>query len=193
MPAELATNLSERISAAQSIHDEQERDEVPATVVEARPTPATPPVLPTASDIARTLEAGGPAREQNTASKPVVAARAIPETSPAVLRAVPKITELSVEGSLGTGVITRMLARSTELMRSCYAGAAGKAGRNDFSPLAVQLAIDETGSVRDSTSGPHPLPGFSACVTSAVRRLRSDIKPDVGTVRVRFTLMLQGT
>lgn len=181
MPPEVATNLAEHLPASAGSHDEDARDEAPATVMEARPMPATPPEPPTASGVARATE-----------SRPEAGPRAIQEAPPAVLRAVPKITELSAEGSLGTGVITRMLARSTELMRSCYAGAAGKAGKNDFSPLAVSLAIDETGSVREATSGLHPLPGFSTCVTGAVRRLRSDIKPDVGTVRVRFKVMLQG-
>jgi hypothetical protein len=105
-------------------------------------------------------------------------------------RAEPKVSELDVEGSLGDGVVTRMLMRSLPLLRTCYADAAQRAGNGDLSALMVSLSIDETGSVRDVRTGTHPLPGLSSCASATLRRLRSDIKPDIGKVRVRFQVQL---
>ncbi|MFT3925847.1 MAG: protein kinase [Myxococcales bacterium] len=152
------------------------------------PPPAPAPTLDTTRPI---NVAAAPIPSQPT---PPAASAPKPTPAPPVklpLRAEPSVAELSADGSLGTGVITRMLSRSTSLVRECYAKAASSAGRNDFSSLSVVLLLDETGSVREANVQSTTLPGLSSCVSGVMRRLRSDIKPDVGTVRVRFNWSLK--
>jgi hypothetical protein len=77
-----------------------------------------------------------------------------------------------------------MLGRAAPLMRSCYQSAAHAAGRNDFASITVSFTIDEAGNARSGKASSHALPGLSNCVADALRRVRSDQKPDVGTVKV---------
>ena len=69
-------------------------------------------------------------------------------------------------------------------MRTCYQTAARAAGRNDFGSVTVSFNIDEAGGVRSGKAGSHALPGLSNCIGDALKRVRSDQKPDVGIVKV---------
>jgi hypothetical protein len=100
-------------------------------------------------------------------------------------RVEPKLAALDVEGSLGHGVVSRMLSRALPHLRRCYAEVTQRAGQDGLAPLPVTLKIDEAGAVRDVHTGAHPL---ASCTSGVMRRLRSDIKPDIGLVRVRFDI-----
>ena len=109
-------------------------------------------------------------------------------TPPQKLAAEPVIDALDVEGSLGSSTVTRMLARLTPALRDCYASAAKRAGRNDFSALPMTFIIDEVGSVRSVSADKHPLTELPGCASGALKRMRSERVPDVGTSQVRFTV-----
>ena len=49
-------------------------------------------------------------------------------------------------------------------------------------PLNATLTIDENGRISAVAAGGHPVSGLASCVENAVRKLRSEQKPDVGTV-----------
>ncbi|MET0286158.1 MAG: hypothetical protein ABW352_16875, partial [Polyangiales bacterium] len=98
------------------------------------------------------------------------------------------IAELDVEGSLGSSIVSRMLARVTPALKDCYVEAAKKANRNDYGSLASSLVIEEMGAVRQVTVGRSGLADLSTCVTSALKRARPDRVPDVGTVQVKFKI-----
>ena len=162
--------------------------------------PTPPQSTPPAEELAPAIAASAP-REAVSAAPPaqpaVVAQPVAPAPKPAKpaasappqkLDASASVDNVQVEGSLGSGVVSRMLSRSNSLVHTCYVEAAKRAGKNDFSPLNLSLTIDETGAVRDVRPESHPLPGLASCVSSSVKRLRSERKPDVGTVKVRLQL-----
>ncbi|MDB4987765.1 MAG: serine/threonine protein kinase, partial [Myxococcaceae bacterium] len=125
------------------------------------------------------------AATQAAVAKPALAP--VPD-GPQRLDARASIAELDVEGSLGTGIVSRMLARATPALKACYVEAAKRANRNDFASIQVNLIIDESGAVRQVTASHHPLGDLSACASSALKRMRSERVPDVGTVQVKFKL-----
>jgi len=117
--------------------------------------------------------------------KPVAVERpALPKPDTRPLDANAAFGSIQTQGSLGSGVVSRMLGRSAPLMGACYASAARAAGRNDFASLKISFNIDEAGGVRGGKVSAHALPGLSSCVTDALKRVRSDQKPDVGIVAV---------
>jgi serine/threonine protein kinase len=118
------------------------------------------------------------------APAPVAVAKPAPPKDNRPLDANTAFANIQTQGSLGAGVIGRSLGRSTALMRTCYQTAARAASRNDFSPATVSFTIDEAGLVRNPKAGAHSLPGLSSCVADALKRVRSDQKPDVGVVKV---------
>lgn len=134
--------------------------EIPAPTAPA-PKPVAPAPKPTAAEV-----------------KP----QPKPDNRP--LDAVASIGNVQTQGSLVSSVVGRMLSRGEPLMRSCYKNAARASGQNDFAPLSFSFKIDEAGLVRAPKASSHPLPGLSGCVSDALKRLRSDQKPDVGIVKV---------
>jgi len=146
-----------------------------ARVVEEEPAPLPQPVAQ-------------PAIQQ--APAPVAVKSVPPPAPPGPQRfdAKPAIADLDVEGSLGSGIVSRMLSRANAGLKSCYADAAKHAGRNDFSSLHVSLVIDEGGAVRQVNASRHSLPELSSCASSALKRMRSERVPDVGTVQVQFNV-----
>ncbi|MET0343391.1 MAG: protein kinase [Polyangiales bacterium] len=143
----------------------------PVVAAPVTPTPTPQPVTP--------APAAQPA--------PVAIAPATPKP-PQKLSAEPTIAELEVDGSLGKGTVSRMLARLSPSLRTCYATAAKAAGRNDYAPLAMTFLIDEVGSVRTVSAGKHPLPELPSCAAAALKRMRSERVPDVGISTVRFSI-----
>jgi eukaryotic-like serine/threonine-protein kinase len=114
---------------------------------------------------------------------------AVPVPSgPQRLDAQPAVADLDVDGSLGSGIVSRLLTRSLGALKSCYVEAAKRAGRNDFSSMSISLMIDEGGAVRDVSASKHGLSDLSSCASAALKRMRSDRVPDVGTVHVKFRL-----
>jgi eukaryotic-like serine/threonine-protein kinase len=150
----------------------------PLNVAEPREElPAPAPVTPTPTPVAIM-----------PAPQPVAVAAAQPArpSAPQKLEANATIADLDAEGSLGSSIVLRMLSRSTSGLKSCYAEAAKKVNRNDFSPVPISLIIDEGGAVRELNVARHPLPDLSGCITNTLKRLRSERVPDVGTVQVKF-------
>lgn len=137
-------------------------------VVAATPQPALAPVAQPAPAVAKPAPA------------------AVTPAAPQRLDATASIADLDVEGSLGTGVVARMLGRVTPTLKGCYVDAAKRANRNDLAGLPVELTIDEGGAVRNITVGRSGLSDLSSCVSGALKRLRSERVPDVGTVQVKF-------
>ena len=150
---------------------------VPAPAAEAREE-APLQALPTPTPVVAVQPAAQPATTPAPAPK-------LPAT-PQKLDAQVALAELDAEGSLGSSIVLRMLSRATGNLHNCYVEAAKRAGRNDFSPVPVSLIIDEVGAVRQTSVGKHPLADLSGCINNAIKRLRSERVPDVGTVRVQF-------
>lgn len=164
LPARSEARPSAEVDAA------AERKELQApAVVELKPMePAPTPIVP-------------------VQAKPAVVASAKPapvkpDTRP--LDANTSFANIQTQGSLGSGVVSRILGRSAALMRGCYQTAARGASRNDFAAVSLSFTIDEAGLLRGPKAGPHALPGLSSCITEALKRVRSDQRPDVGTVKV---------
>jgi eukaryotic-like serine/threonine-protein kinase len=134
--------------------------------------------------VAQPAQAAAPAAPAQVVAKPAVVPSA--PAAPQRLDAQASIADLDVEGSLGTGVVGRMLGRVTPALKACYVDAAKRANRNDFTGLAVSLVIDEGGAVRQLNVGRHGLSDLTPCASNALKRLRSERVPDVGTVQVKF-------
>jgi hypothetical protein len=149
----------------------------PAAVPEHREEPAVLAATPQPAPAAVAQPAPAVAKQAPVAVTPA---------APQRLEATASIADLDVEGSLGTGVVARMLGRVTPIMKSCYGDAAKRANRNDFVALPVELTIDEGGAVRNLTVGRSGLGDLSSCVNGALKRVRSERVPDVGTVQVKF-------
>jgi eukaryotic-like serine/threonine-protein kinase len=154
----------------------------------ARPEAPVAPAPMQARDEADAAAAAPPepvAQPATAPAKPVVAAAPV---APQKLDAQPSFQDLDVEGSLGSSIVSRMLARGSAPLHSCYVDAARSANRNDFSSLSASLVIEETGSVRQVVVGRSGLGALSSCVAAALKRMRPDRVPDVGTVQVKFKL-----
>ncbi|MDB4974529.1 MAG: serine/threonine protein kinase [Myxococcaceae bacterium] len=162
-------------SAAGSSHTQEEREDgsaaqhvasAPVAVQQAPAEPVAPEAMPT--------------------PRPTSTPR---PTGPQRLDANAAVTDLDVEGSLGSGIVSRLLARATPGLKSCYVDAAKRANRNDFSSVQLSMLIDEGGAVRQVNASKHPLPELSSCASAVLKRMRSDRVPDVGTVQVKFKLV----
>ncbi len=169
-----------------STPDEKPADHAAASIAIAPPVPAQGVPSPGAAVVPAAQAVGADA--PRAVPLPVTPPATPAPVAPQKLDAVAKIGTLEVEGSLGTGVVGRMLSRAEPLLRSCYVDAAKRAGKNQYVPLTVALTIDETGAVRRIESGKHPLNGLPDCAANELKRMRSDRKPDVGTVQVRFSV-----
>ncbi|MBK9033566.1 MAG: protein kinase [Myxococcales bacterium] len=107
---------------------------------------------------------------------------------PRVVDARASVGGLDVKGSLSSGQVRRAIDRLTGALAACYLPAATRAGRSPASVVRAQFTIDEDGGVRDARASGGALPGLAACVGAAVGTLRAIASPDVGTVRVSFTV-----
>ena len=101
------------------------------------------------------------------------------------------ITGLDVQGSLSSGQVRRVTERLTAALAACYGPAATRAGRSPATTVAVRLVLDEDGRARDVVADGGALPGLATCVRGVVGGARSSVAPDVGTVRVAFTVGYQ--
>jgi serine/threonine-protein kinase len=157
--------------------------EEPTPYVRVDPSPPAPE--PREEPVAVAEPAPAPVAQPAPAPKPATAPT---PSAPQKLDARASIEELDVEGSLGSSIVSRMLARVTPTLKTCYVDSAKKVNRNDYGSLATTFVIEETGSVRQVTVARSGLGDLSNCVSSALKRMRPDRVPDVGTVQVKFKL-----
>jgi serine/threonine-protein kinase len=149
----------------------------PASAPEAKPAVEAPPVQAVRAPEPVAAAKPAPSEGASKGSGPK------PDNRP--LDANVSIGEIQTVGSLGSAVVSRMLNRTAPLLRSCYQSAARSAGRNDFSSLSLSFTIDETGGLRSPKASSHSLSSLPACAADALKRVRADQKPDVGTVKVQ--------
>jgi serine/threonine protein kinase len=180
-PAARATNGTPHArDQAEAGANEYVRAEEPAMdTATAAPAPREEPAMDTAT--------AAPEKVAQLAPAPKPAAAPAP-AAPVKLDARASITELDVEGSLGSSIVSRMLARVTPALKDCYVEAAKKANRNDYGALASSLVIAEMGAVRQVSVGRSALGDLSNCAAAALKRARPDRVPDVGTVQVKFNI-----
>ncbi|HEX5657848.1 MAG TPA: protein kinase [Polyangiales bacterium] len=150
------------------------------------PSPMAAPVEAREEPTAMDTATAAPARVEQPAPtpKPVAATPAAPQK----LDARASVEELDVEGSLGSSIVSRMLARVMPALKSCYVDAAKKANRNEYGALASSFVIEEMGAVRQVNVGRSGLADLSSCVAATLKRARPDRVPDVGTVQVKFKI-----
>ena len=93
-----------------------------------------------------------------------------------------------VKGPLSAAQLRRSVDRVRSTLSDCYGGAARRAGHNRFSQVRVGVTIDEVGRVkmRPTVEGA-TLPGFAACVQSAMSKLVCQA-PDTGIAKASITL-----
>ncbi len=145
-----------------------------AAAASSAPTVASEPI-PTASSTP-------------SAARPTGARRSPPPAEPRLapaLDATVSLRNLEARGSLPASAVSRALARHLGHLRSCYAGAARRAGRDAAGDVDVRFVIDEMGAARGVSAGGGPLPGVAACVGTALNGLRTGSRPDIGRVDVR--------
>jgi serine/threonine protein kinase len=157
----------------------------PEPAPQAPPPSASPAPAPAPTVVTSAL------RDAPTPAPAPAAPRPVAPKAPERLAARAAVGELEVDGSLGSGVVARMLGRATPLLEECYAEAARRAGRNNFAPLSANLTIDEMGKVRKVETSSHPLSGMAGCAADALKRLRSERTPDVGVVRAKLQITLK--
>ncbi|HEY6878614.1 MAG TPA: protein kinase [Polyangiales bacterium] len=175
-----ASNHGREQDAANALDDTPTRAEPAVVAAPAAPEPREEPI---AAEPAPAPAPAPVAQPAPVAAKPaVMPAPAMPQK----LDARASIQELDVEGSLGSSIVSRMLARVTPALKTCYVDAAKKANRNEYGSLATSLVIEESGSVRQVVVGRSGLGDLSNCITSALKRARAERVPDVGTVQVKF-------
>ncbi|HEY6877306.1 MAG TPA: protein kinase, partial [Polyangiales bacterium] len=131
------------------------REQDAANVVDeaprAEPAVASAPSAPEPREVPVAVEpapAPAPVPVAQPAPAPAKPAAAPLPAVPQKLDARASIEDLDVEGSLGSSIVARMLARVTPALKTCYVEAAKKANRNEFSSIATTLVIEESGSVR---------------------------------------------
>jgi serine/threonine protein kinase len=134
------------------------------------------------------------------ASKPEVAdipAPQAPKPAPTVTPALPvksvyRGTSASfgvqqVHGALGSSAILRSLTRGTAGIEQCVA-TRGALLTAPPAALNASLTIEESGRISQVSARPHALTGLGACVEGVLSKLRSDQKPDVGTVSAEIQI-----
>jgi serine/threonine protein kinase len=168
-------------------HGRDQADASPSEEARAEPAPA--PVVAEARDEPTAMDTATAAPAPIAQPTPVAKPAATPApAAPQKLDARVSIDELDVEGSLGTSIISRMLARITPALKACYVEAAQKFARNEYGSLASSFVIEEMGAVRQVTVARSGLADLSTCAASALKRTRPDRVPDVGTVQVKFKI-----
>jgi eukaryotic-like serine/threonine-protein kinase len=155
------------------------RAEARVAEVRAEPEPMPEPVAPP------------PRREPLAAPAPAPLAAPAPRSEAAPVEvtyrgAQPAFSVSQLHGALGSSTILRTLARGAAQVEACAAPSAQL--RSLPGPLHASLTIDESGHVRQVSVAKHAAPGLGACVQAALGKLRSDQKPDVGTVSAEIEI-----
>ncbi len=119
--------------------------------------------------------------------EPGTPALAAPRTAPLAPPKV-EVTRLSVQGSLASSVVQRTIGRVQPQFEACYAKGAGALTADTVS---VSLVIDEAGALDRVQLGGGASATAGSCLADVLRRARTSSSPDVGTVRVSFTLVMR--
>jgi serine/threonine-protein kinase len=169
----------------------------PQPPVQARSRAETGPVptedAPTATDREPTAPpTPAPAEEK----KPEVAVTAAPQQAPKPAQSVAQaatttlsayrgatasFTVQQVHGALGSSSILRSLTRGTAGVEQCVA-TRGALLTAPPASLTANITIEESGRISQVSVRPHALTGLGGCVEGVLSKLRSEQKPDVGTV-----------
>jgi hypothetical protein len=120
----------------------------------------------------------GPLNATLVSAKPN-AATAKPEP----LKAIARIQDVTVRGSLATSIVQRAMERARPRLSACYAQAAKAAGRNAFGSMNVEVEFDERGRAHWSRADGGALPGLDRCVNGVAANLIAAQAPDTGTVK----------
>ncbi|MBA3394569.1 MAG: protein kinase [Deltaproteobacteria bacterium] len=142
----------------------------PLTPERAPEESASPSVLPTPTHV-EPIPVPVPAPRPALLSPPTVA-----------------LTRLSVQGALASSVVQRTIGRVQPQLEACYASAAGPLAADT---VPISLVIDENGAVDRVQLGGGKSATASSCIADVLRRARTNAPPDVGTVRVSFTLVMR--
>jgi serine/threonine-protein kinase len=113
-----------------------------------------------------------------------------PAPKPVVLPTDARIalSSLDVRGSLSDAVIKRAVERVSGALRSCYVAAAKKSSSAAAASVRVSFVVDDTRKASSITAGKSKLAGLSTCVAAAMRDIRTQTAPDVGTVDAALTI-----
>jgi serine/threonine protein kinase len=169
----------------------------PASRPDARPAAtrsaiaATQPLATAAAEtaprpaVAEPREAAAPPPSPIDAGVPParIERRAAPVATAGSLDAVPRVTRVSVDGSLPSSEIRTALSRAQSAQRDCYRGAARRAARTPAFAIKVSFEIDEARAARGVRISGDAL-GLAGCVGDALGNVRTRVAPDVGTVAV---------
>ncbi len=122
--------------------------------------------------------------------QPVVPKVVIPPkpTTPTTFDVVTSIAAFDAHGSLSDGKVKRALNGQLAKLQKCYEKSARNAKRNVAMAVKVRLEISIEGRGSKIRVGSTPLSGLSACITTALKKVRTREKPDTGAQRVEFTL-----
>ena len=99
-----------------------------------------------------------------------------------------EVTRLNAQGSLANSVIQRTIGRVQPQIEACYAKGAGALTADT---VPISLVIDEAGAVDGVQLGGGASATAGSCIADVLRRARTSSPPDVGTVRVSFTLVMR--
>jgi hypothetical protein len=96
---------------------------------------------------------------------------------------VPRVTRVSVDGSLPTSEIRTAIDRAQSPLRACYRSAARKAAKTPTLAIKISFEIDEARAARGVRVAGDTL-GVAGCVSDALSGIRTRVAPDVGIVVV---------
>jgi serine/threonine-protein kinase len=107
-----------------------------------------------------------------------------PAAPPPVFDAHAAIAALTVHGSLSNAEIRRAVERVIPELQACYRTVARAARRNATATVHASLVIDDTRRPTEIRASQASWPELANCAGSALRSVRTNIAPDVGTVEV---------
>jgi serine/threonine-protein kinase len=141
-----------------------------------------------ADDLATASPIAGSARgaAAGTAAEPVLARTAAEERP---MASGVSFAAVRTAGALVPSVVSRMLARATPLVRECL-DTANRTGYAVPASVPVWFSIDESGAVREGGVGAQAAGALATCVMQALKRVRSDQRPESGVVAVAADLKL---
>ncbi|HEY5952529.1 MAG TPA: protein kinase [Kofleriaceae bacterium] len=156
-----------------------------------------PPVAPSAPPPVAAGSAAGSAAAKS-APLPPAKITAAPAPAPAeiagpgTLDAVPAFSKVAVDGSLTTTEVQSALARTLDVLRACYRGAAKRANQTPDVSVKISFEIDEGARATGVRVSGDAL-GIGACVKDAIGGVRTRVAPDVGTVSVSAVVRFKPT
>ena len=102
--------------------------------------------------------------------------------------AMVSIKSLKANGALSNKVVQRAAGRSVGALRGCYKSLSSSQKKNAFQSVPVTFIIDERGRATNVKVGSTKLQGLSSCMAGPIKKIRSRLVPDVGTVTVAMNV-----